>query len=271
MTEQELLSWLLHSFPRENEACEWKEFKQLKHSISGKKGEDLISYISSIANMQGGTIVVGVKDFLHEIVGIQDFHDYTIENISLRVLNLCANLNSEGLTVTEYEAQDTGKRIWLIHVPKHKPRLPVYAHGKAWQRVGDSLVEMRPERLATIIHESLQNIDWSAEVVPEASLTDLDSDAIAVAKEKFAEKHRNAPFAGEIAGWDSKSFLDKAKITINGKITRAALLLLGKAESTHFLPTIAQMTWKLVGEESAYEHFSPPIFADNYTGFASHP
>lgn len=29
-------------------------------------------------------------------------------------------------------------------------------------------------------------------------------------------------------------------------------------EATHYLP-MAQITWKLVGEEQAYEHFSPPF------------
>jgi len=42
--------------------------------------------------------------------------------------------------------------------------------------------------------------------------------------------------------------------------TRTALLLLGKAESAYMLsPHPAQLTWKLAGEERAYEHFGPPF------------
>ena len=55
------------------------------------------------------------------------------------------------------------------------------------------------------------------------------------------------------------TFLDKAKITIQGGVTRTALLLLGKPEASHFLPALAQITWKLMGEEQAYEHFGPPF------------
>jgi len=51
------------------------------------------------------------------------------------------NLSSEGLTVTEYITEDTDKTVWIIDIPKHQPRLPVYAHKKLWQRVGDSLTE----------------------------------------------------------------------------------------------------------------------------------
>ena len=52
MTEQELEKYLKNNFPRENEKCEWKEFKNLKHSIAGSAGDDIISYISAIANIK---------------------------------------------------------------------------------------------------------------------------------------------------------------------------------------------------------------------------
>ena len=58
MTEKELKQYLLRNFPRENEKCEWKEFKSLKHSVSGRIGEDVISYISSISNMKGGQLII---------------------------------------------------------------------------------------------------------------------------------------------------------------------------------------------------------------------
>ena len=56
-------------------------------------------------------------------------------------------------------------------------------------------------------------------------------------------------------------FLDKLKVTIHGKITRAALILLGKSEAAYLLsPQVVQITWKLDTEERAYEHFSMPLF-----------
>jgi ATP-dependent DNA helicase RecG len=38
MTEAELKSYLRGRFPVENAECEWKEFKSLKHAVSGNKG-----------------------------------------------------------------------------------------------------------------------------------------------------------------------------------------------------------------------------------------
>lgn len=260
MDEQALHQYLQAHFPKENAACEWKEFKNLKHAVSGAKGDDIISYISAIANMEGGHLMIGVEDASLRIVGIQDFHDYTVDNIRHRLLGKCTNLDSEGLRVEAHVTDGTGKTVWVFHIPKHRPRLPVYAHDKAWQRINDSLVEMRPERLSTILAEAIELVDWSAQTVPDATFDDLDPDALALAREKFKEKHRADAFHDQIDGWEVGTFLDRAKLTANGRLTRAALLLLGKPWAAHFLsPHPAQITWKLEAEELAYEHFGPPF------------
>lgn len=260
MTEAELKEYLRRHFPVENEGCEWKEFKRLRHAVSGDSGNDIISYVSALANMEGGHLVIGVKDGSLDVVGIQDRHDYTAANLPPRLLGKCPNLDSEGLRVETHLTADTDKTVWIIHVPRHKPRLPVYAHHRAWQRIGDNLAAMRPERLSAILGESIHDVDWSAELIPDAALDDLDADAVRVAREKFGEKNRDNRFAAEIDSWNDATFLDKAKITVNGQITRSAILLLGQPESCHYLlPNPAQITWKLDSDEQAYEHFGPPF------------
>ena len=69
MLEFELQQYLQREYPRENARCEWKEFKNLKNSFSGDEKDDVISYVSAIANMEGGHLVIGVKDKTLEIVG----------------------------------------------------------------------------------------------------------------------------------------------------------------------------------------------------------
>ena len=54
MTELELQQYLLREYPQENARCEWKEFKNLKNSFCGDEKDDVISYTSAIANMEGG-------------------------------------------------------------------------------------------------------------------------------------------------------------------------------------------------------------------------
>ena len=70
MTEQELHKYLIKQYPKEDEGCEWKEFKNLKNDFCGHEKDDVISYVSALANMDGGYLVVGVEDKSLKIVGI---------------------------------------------------------------------------------------------------------------------------------------------------------------------------------------------------------
>ena len=246
MTAAQLQSWLQQNYAVENEHCEWKEWRSLKSNISGRKGEDLVSYISALANMEGGCVVIGAEDRTLAVTGIQDFADYTAENVIHRILGKTPGLPSVGLRVEAMHASDTDATIWLVHVPRHAPRQPVLAHDKAWQRDGDSLVELRPDRHAAILREHLLGQDWSAGLVPDARLQDLDLTALTLAREKFTASNNAKPWVNDIVGWSDAMFLDKARLSIDGIFTRTALLLLGRPESVHLLsPHPAEIAWKL--------------------------
>lgn len=133
----------------------------------------------------------------------------------------------------EFVTDDTHKAVWVIHIPKHAPRQPVIAHGKAWQRVGDSLVPMTEARRRAILDEMDGFTDWSAVVIDGATLADLDAQAIARSRAEYSK--RNPSRAADMELWDDITFLNKAKLTIKGGITRTALLLLGSEESEHLL------------------------------------
>ena len=259
-TAAELQRWLRAHFPRENERHEWKEWHSLKSNISGRKGDDLVSYISALANMDGGCVVIGAEDGSLAPKGIQDFATYTVENLPHRVLGKTPGLPSMGLRLEALHARDTGATVWLVHVPRHAPRELVLAHDKAWQRDGDSLVELRDDRRRAILAEPLAGEDWSATIVPGARLADLDEAAIAKAREKFQEKHQRQAWAVQIPDWSVEKLLDKIGLTVHGQITRACLLLLGTPESATALlsPNPVEITWKLAAERVA-EHFHPPF------------
>lgn len=57
--------------------------------------------------------------------------------------------------------------------------------------------------------------------------------------------------------------MNKAKLTVHGQVTHAALLLLGRPESTTLLaPAAARISWLLKNdrnEDLDYEHFGPPF------------
>ena len=198
MTELELQQYLLREYPQENDRCEWKEFKNLKNSFCGDEKDDVISYVSAIGNMEGGFLVVGVHDKTLELVGT-DTYNYDRQKAILRLTDRCANLSSEGLDIEEFITDDTKKKVWVISIPKHRPKLPVYAHDKAWQRIEDSLVELTSERLNAILEETSPTYDWSAETIIEATIDDLDSRALQKAREEYKSVHPR--LAEEVDAW----------------------------------------------------------------------
>ena len=262
MLELELQQYLRREYPQENARCEWKEFKNLKNSFCGDEKDDVISYVSAIANMEGGFLVVGVHDKTLEIVGT-DTYNYDRQKAILRLTDRCANLSSEGLDIIEYITSDTQRKVWVIRIPKHLPKRPVYAHDKAWQRIEDSLVELTLERLNAILDEPLfTGSDWSAEIVPHATIDDLDEVAIAKARVMFKKVHSRIP-AEEVNAWSVPEFLSNAGVMIDGGITRAAIILLGKPVSVFKLrPAVVRVTWSLRDEHEDvidYEHFTAPF------------
>ena len=262
MLELELQQYLQREYPQENARCEWKEFKNLKNSFCGDEKDDVISYVSAIANMEGGHLVIGVHDKTLEIVGT-DTYNYDRQKAILRLAERCVNLSTEGLDIDEFITDDTNRKVWVIHIPKHLPKRPVFAHNKAWQRIEDSLVEMTTERMSAILDEPIfSETDWSAQIVSDATIDDLDEVAIAKARMMFKKVHSRIPEA-EVNAWSVETFLSKCGIMKNGGITRAAIILLGKYESAFKLrPAVAQVTWTRRDEKQDvvdYEHFTVPF------------
>ena len=262
MTELELQQYLLREYPQENARCEWKEFKNLKNSFCGDEKNDVISYVSAIANMDGGDLVIGVHDKTLDIVGT-DTYNYDRQKAILRLTERCVNLSTEGLDIDEFVTDDTNRKVWVIHIPKHLPKRPVFAHNKAWQRIEDSLVEMTAERMSAILDEPIfSETDWSAQIVADAMIEDLDEVAIAKARMMFKKVHSRIPEA-EVNAWTVETFLSKCGIMKNGGITRAAIILLGKYESAFKLrPAVVQVTWTRRDEKQDvvdYEHFTVPF------------
>ncbi len=91
------------------------------------------------------------------------------------------------------------------------------------------------------IRNQVNYFDWSAQICKGASVKDLDEEAVIKAREKYKTRNKNKLFASEIDRWDTLTFLDKARITLNGEITNSAIILPGKPEATHYLsPSVAK-------------------------------
>ena len=113
MLELELQQYLHREYPQENTYCEWKEFKNLKNSFCGDEKDDVISYVSVIANMEGGHLVIGVHDKTLKIVGT-DTYNYDKQKAILRLTERCVNLSTEGLL---HNYKEISNLFYLPYVP----------------------------------------------------------------------------------------------------------------------------------------------------------
>ena len=101
MTEQEIREYIGVRFPEENESCEWKEYKNLQNSLCGHEADDVVSYVSAIANMNGGSLIIGVEDGTFQVIGIQNLGSYNVESAKARIAEKCRNLPLEDFDIME--------------------------------------------------------------------------------------------------------------------------------------------------------------------------
>lgn len=252
---QTLLTELIAGW--ENEVVEFKNVGD------GYSTSDIGKYFSALANeanlrnVERAWLVFGVDNASRQVVG----SDYRVDRERLHGLKNQISQDSEpSITFREIHELITEQgRALLFEIPAAPFGMPIAWKGHYYARSGESLTHLGLDKLDDI-RKQVGSADWSAQVVPGATLAHLDVAALSRARESFAKKYANRFETDEVMRWTDSVFLDRAKLTQDGRITRTTLLLLGKEESAHLLsPNPAQMTWKLEGVERAYQHFGPPF------------
>ena len=259
MSDHELIS-LLTCLQLEPQESEWLEFKTNRY-----EPQELGEYISALSNAacllgkSHAYLVFGIEDKTHEVTGTT-FNALHAKGKGNQPLLLWLSIGLEPRIGFEYhEFMYKGKHIALFDISAVIDQ-PVKFYGQAFIRVGSSKVALRnyPDKERQIWGK---HMDWSAQVCAGATEEDLDPEALLRARREYKKKFSGR--SGEVDAWDDITFLNKAKLTIKGEITRAALLLLGRPEaSTSLSPAVARASWLLKNErneELDYEHFDPPL------------
>ena len=203
---------------RENEHLEFKEAK------SHFDFELIVKYCAALANEGGGKMILGVTDKHPRIVvGSQAF-----ENLERTKSGLIERLH---LRINASTVNHTDGQVIVFEVPSRPVGYPIQYGGAYWMRSGDSLVPMTPDMLKRIFDES--GPDYSAEICYDVTIADLDSSAIKVFRQKWFEKSRNE----SLLHFSEEQLLADAELTIDGRVTFAALILLGSQKAlTRCLP-----------------------------------
>lgn len=256
---QTLLDHLIATW--ENEVI---EFKQVGNDYDTDKIGRYFSALANEANLRGDEIawlVFGVNNKTRAVVG-SDYRPET-ERLQSTKMQIADNTEPSITFRNIHELNHPDGRVILLEIPAAPRGMPIAWKGHYYARAGESLIGLGLDKQDEIRQQTISS-DWSAQPVSSATVDDLDEQALQKARESYARKYSNRFDAEEVIRWPLATFLDRARLTQNGQITRTTLLLLGKPESAYLLsPHPAQMTWKLEGAERAYEHFGPPFLLNS--------
>ena len=257
MNIEEQLDFLL-SHECENEILEFKEANNQYDFDKIGKYFSALSNEANLADKRYAWLVFGIKDSNKKLINTK----FRMNTAKLQGLKAeIANHTTHRITCIDiHEVIRKDGRVLLFQIPAAPRGLPIAFKGHYYGRDGEELNALNLEEIERIRNQETLE-DWSAKICADASIEDLSKEAIEKARELYAQK--NVKLVEEISTWDDKTFLNKAKFTIKGKMTNTTILLLGESEAEHFLsPAIAKISWILKDKDNVpkdYEHFYCPF------------
>lgn len=248
----------------ETEVVEYKAAKQNYDFEDIGKYFSALSNEANLRNAECGWLFFGISND-RQIKGTAYRKESQMPSVGLRRLkHEIAQYTNNGMTFEEiYEFEVNGKRIVAFQIPAGSFATPTTWHGIPWSRENESLVEMPKFKLDAIYGQSRP--DWSRQIAYEANLDDLDPDAVSFACTKFVEKFGGSQSA--VRNLDEQSILSKMALVIHGHVSNAALVLLGKPESSVFLGGIEpRITWTLYASDPFAHIKNAPEFSEKSMG-----
>lgn len=240
--------------------------------------KEIGQYISALANsaaLEGyeqAWLVWGVENATHRIQGTT-FDPFTQKAEGNQALVMwLQQRTSPRADFTFHECLHLSGRVILLEI-KAARTAPIAFDNLRYIRIDSHKTKLadHPDKEARLWKKLGQVDDWSGSIVTEATLNDLDLEALQVARQRFTEyllkseidTSRHEIIKRDAQSWDTLTLLNKARLAKGGKITRSALLLLGKDEAAHHLaPVDAKMSWILrnaQGGAVSSQHFGMPF------------
>ena len=212
----------LKDTPSERLESDGIEFKEYRSENALHNAKDLAEEISALANRQGGIIIVGVRDssnvsggqLASQLVGFPRVDLHTTRE------RLAGKLRPK-LELDLTEVQFEGKNYLVIGIPHRLDTLVATTSGKVCIREGKSSRPMEPDEIQQAV-KALQDYDWSAEIVDLSPANALNTQAVAEGKADFTKRRESAQAT-------TGDFLEAIGVTVNGKLSKAGLIFLGKA------------------------------------------
>lgn len=244
---------------QENECVEFKRAENNFDVDNLGKYFSALGNEANLRNKQYSWIIFGIDDKTHELTNTNFYKDNNFNKLKKQISD---NTTDNIGFIEIYELIKENKRVLMFQVPAASGS-PINWKGFPYGRNGEAIMPLAPNKIEQI--KATANYDWSRQIIEEATVDNLDKEAISIARKQFKVKYKDSTLSSEIDSISDLDFLNKAKLTLNGKITMACMLLLGKNEDDYLMNGYTpRMTWKLYDEFNVidYEHFGIPFIVN---------
>jgi ATP-dependent DNA helicase RecG len=195
------------------------EYKQSWH-------DDYLKWICGFANAQGGVIYIG-KDDSGKVVGIDDYKKL-MDDIPNKVRNTL------GIMVEVNLHEEKGK--YFIEIITHPYSVPISVRGRYYYRSGSTKQELIGASLNEFLLKK-SGKTWDDVIEPRAKFEDIDEKSVAT----FLKAAENAGRLPENDRLELPELFEKLRLTENGQLKRAALILFGKDPGKFYPNTFVKM------------------------------
>lgn len=223
------------------------EFKEAGKDYDRDKIGRYFSALSNEANLRGlqyGWLVFGVDNKERKIVGSEYRNSNGLDALKHEI----GSGTTGGITFIDiYEifpvVGGEERRVIMFQIPAAVTAVPTGWHNQEYGRNGESLVPLSEEKRERIRRQV--KLDWSKRFIPNATIEHLDAEAIAIAREKYKEKMNEQHISDEVNQMTDEEFLERRKLVVNGKVTNAAMLLLGNSAYDYMFESVPEASWRI--------------------------
>lgn len=201
------------------------ENQYLDRKSARKKPQELLKHLIAFANADGGQLVIGIEDEKQGniITGFKDGQAYPVEDfkkIDREMRETPLDLSFEEIPVVNYKGEND--LILVISVELSSNRVIAASNDEVYLRQGDESVKLSYEQRTHLAYDKGQRF-FEDEVIPDATLEDIDTRLVQDFKNCFDISERSI-----------EEILKARRFLVNGKLTKAAILLFGKYPSGFF-------------------------------------
>lgn len=240
------------------------EFKEASNDYDKDKIGRYFSAISNEANLKGiqyGWLVFGVRNKDKQIIGTNYRDTKGLDLLKQEIsVNTTGGISFIEIYELSIKLHNDDKRVVMFQIPSAVTGIPTGWKDHYYGRNGESLGALSIEEQDRI--RGQEKKDWSKQIILGASIDHLDRDAISLAREKYKEKMSRPHISEEVDKMTDEEFLVKMKLLQNGKITNAAMLLLGNEDFDYLFSSPPEASWRLYdskNEVKDYEIFKVPF------------